>query len=59
MYDQAKLAQLAEARDRWEETTLHQTLARAPERREEFMTASGEPIRRLYTPCLLYTSRCV
>ena len=34
MYDQAKLAQLAESRDRWEETTLHQTLARAPERRE-------------------------
>ena len=50
MYDQAKLAQLAESRDRWEETTLHQTLARAPERRDDFMTTSGEPIRRLYTP---------
>ena len=50
MYDKDKLAQLAEARDRWEETTLHQTLARAPERRNDFMTTSGEPIRRLYTP---------
>jgi methylmalonyl-CoA mutase N-terminal domain/subunit len=50
MYDQAKLAQLAEARDRWEETTLQNTLARAPERKNEFVTTSGEPIRRLYTP---------
>ncbi|HRN66826.1 MAG TPA: methylmalonyl-CoA mutase family protein [Promineifilum sp.] len=50
MYDKAKLAELAEARDRWEETTLQQTLARAPERKEQFVTTSGEPIRRLYTP---------
>ena len=50
MYDQAKLADLAEARDRWEETTLQQTLARAAERKEQFVTTSGEPIRRLYTP---------
>ncbi len=50
MYDKAKLAQLAEAHDRWEETTLQQTLARAPERKEQFVTTSGEPIRRLYTP---------
>ena len=42
MYDQAKLAQLAESHDRWEETTLHQTLARAPERKERFVTTSGE-----------------
>jgi len=50
MYDKAKLAELAEAHDRWEETTLQQTLARAPERKEQFVTTSGEPIRRLYTP---------
>ena len=50
MYDKAKLAELAEARDRWEETTLQQTLARASERKEQFVTTSGEPIRRLYTP---------
>ncbi len=50
MYDKTKLAQLAEATDRWEETTLQQTLARAPERKEQFVTTSGEPIRRLYTP---------
>ena len=50
MYDKAKLAELSDARDRWEETTLQQTLARAPERKEKFVTTSGEPIRRLYTP---------
>lgn len=50
MYDKAKLAELAEARDRWEETTLQNTLARAPERKDAFVTTSGEPIRRLYTP---------
>lgn len=50
MYDKAKLTELAETRDRWEETTLHQTSARAPERKSRFMTTSGEPIERLYTP---------
>ena len=50
MYDKAKLAELAEAHDRWEETTLQNTLARAPERKAAYVTTSGEPIRRLYTP---------
>lgn len=50
MYDQAKLAELAEANDRWEETTLHRSLSRAPERKDEFLTTSSEPINRLYTP---------
>jgi methylmalonyl-CoA mutase N-terminal domain/subunit len=35
---------------RWEETTLRQTLARMPERQKEFITTSGMPIKRLYTP---------
>ncbi|MFN7209952.1 MAG: methylmalonyl-CoA mutase [Aggregatilineales bacterium] len=50
MFDAKKLEELAHARDRWEETTLHKTLARMPERREEFITTSGKPIARLYTP---------
>ena len=50
MYDKAKLAELAEAQDRWEETTLQRALARASERRDSFETTSGEPIKRLYTP---------
>lgn len=50
MYDKQKLAELANDLDRWEETTLHQTLARSPERKKQFLTTSSEPIRRLYTP---------
>ncbi|MFO7662437.1 MAG: methylmalonyl-CoA mutase family protein [Chloroflexota bacterium] len=50
MYDKAKLTEIAESCDRWEETTLHQTRARAPERNKRFMTTSSEPIERLYTP---------
>lgn len=50
MYDKKKLAELAESKDKWEETTLHKTLARFPERKEQFITTSSEPIKRLYTP---------
>ncbi|NDQ56261.1 MAG: methylmalonyl-CoA mutase family protein [Acidipila sp.] len=39
------------AREReWEEKTLRPSLARSPERKPEFTTVSGYPIRRLYTP---------
>ena len=41
---------LQEARERWEQTTLKKTLDRFPERYEEFITTSGEPVQRLYTP---------
>ncbi len=50
MYDKQKLAELAESKDKWEETTLQKSLARFPERRRKFMTTSAEPIKRLYTP---------
>ncbi len=50
MYDKQKLAEIADNHDRWEETTLHKTLARFPERKAKFMTTSSEPIKRLYTP---------
>src|SRR6202043_476543 len=33
----------------WEENTLKPTLEKSPERRTEFTTISGHPIRRLYT----------
>ena len=35
---------------RWEATTLAETLKRRPERKAEFRTASGIPVKRLYTP---------
>ncbi len=50
MYDKEKLAKLAQNRDKWEETTLHKSTSRFPERKEQFLTTSSEPIRRLYTP---------
>ncbi|MCC7355872.1 MAG: methylmalonyl-CoA mutase family protein [Anaerolineae bacterium] len=50
MYDPAKMAEVREAQARWEETTLQQSLARARERKEKFVTTSSEPVNRLYTP---------
>ncbi|MCE7947350.1 MAG: methylmalonyl-CoA mutase [Chloroflexi bacterium CFX4] len=50
MFDAKKLEELAIARDQWEETTLHHTTAKMPERRAEYITTSGKPIARLYTP---------
>jgi methylmalonyl-CoA mutase N-terminal domain/subunit len=38
------------AKERWQETTLKETLDRYPERAEAFITTSGEPVERLYTP---------
>ena len=48
MFDQHKLAELREAQEKWEETTLQQTLSRAPERQETFVTTSSEAVERLY-----------
>ena len=50
MYDKALLEELAREHARWEETTLGSALARRSERRDEFITASSEPVERLYTP---------
>jgi methylmalonyl-CoA mutase N-terminal domain/subunit len=40
----------SEAEKKWEERTLAPTLAKSPERAQEFTTVSSYPIRRLYTP---------
>src|SRR3990170_5836723 len=50
MYDREKLEQLRLEMEKWEETTLQQTLARLPERQGPFITTSSEPVERLYTP---------
>ena len=39
-----------EALQRWQETTLQRGLARGGERQEQFLTGSGIPVERLYTP---------
>lgn len=50
MYDAQKLENIRQLKEKWEETTLQNSLARLPERREQFITTSSEPIKRLYTP---------
>ncbi len=50
MDDKAKLNELREDQDRWEEATLQRTLNRFPERRDTFITTSSAPVERLYTP---------
>jgi methylmalonyl-CoA mutase N-terminal domain/subunit len=41
---------LRRALQRWEQTALKETLDQHPERCEGFITTSGEPVERLYTP---------
>jgi methylmalonyl-CoA mutase N-terminal domain/subunit len=50
MFNRGKLESIRDSYERWEETTLQRRLARHPERREQFITASGQEMKRLYTP---------
>jgi methylmalonyl-CoA mutase, N-terminal domain len=50
MSDPNELDPLRQAQADWEANTLKKTLARAPERRAEFITTSSAPVERLYTP---------
>ncbi|HEY44707.1 MAG TPA: methylmalonyl-CoA mutase family protein [Anaerolineae bacterium] len=50
MFDREKLETLRLALEEWERDTLNEILDRVPERREQFITTSSEPINRLYTP---------
>ncbi|GAB4408463.1 MAG: methylmalonyl-CoA mutase family protein [Anaerolineales bacterium] len=50
MFDKKQLEAIAADRKRWEETTLKNSLKRLPECRDKFITVSGEPVQRLYTP---------
>jgi methylmalonyl-CoA mutase, N-terminal domain len=50
MFDQQKLYELRQVREQWEKTTFKQSSSNLPERREQFITTSSEPINRLYTP---------
>jgi len=43
-------SRLGTARKRWEKETLAPALERAPERRKRFVSTSGDPVERLYTP---------
>ena len=50
MYDRLRLEELRQSLEKWEEITLGHYLARLPERQAQFITASSEPVERLYTP---------
>jgi methylmalonyl-CoA mutase N-terminal domain/subunit len=50
MSDPNELDNLRQAHADWEANSLRKTLARAPERQEEFITTSSAPVERLYTP---------
>jgi methylmalonyl-CoA mutase, N-terminal domain len=50
MAKQTDPERLREALERWRKDTLDPALKRLPERRDRFITASSEPIERLYTP---------
>jgi methylmalonyl-CoA mutase, N-terminal domain len=50
MYDPKKLDELKRSVENWEDTTLQKALKSLPERADEFITTSSEPINRLYTP---------
>jgi methylmalonyl-CoA mutase, N-terminal domain len=50
MYDKKQLDELKKSLEQWEETSLSRALASLPERMEEFITTSSEPVGRLYTP---------
>ncbi len=50
MFDNESLNQIKQSRSEWEENKLKKTLAKFPERKEEFTTVSGEVVNPLYTP---------
>jgi methylmalonyl-CoA mutase N-terminal domain/subunit len=50
MFDPNAVARIKDETQRWQSTTLKQTLDRFPERQETFVTTSSAPVERLYTP---------
>ncbi len=50
MFDEQSLNKIIKEREKWEKTALPSWLRRNPERKDEFKTASGISIKRLYTP---------
>ena len=50
MFDREKLEALEEQQEQWQDTTLKKSLSKNPERSDQFMTTSSDPVDRLYTP---------
>ena len=49
LFDKEELERLKVERQHWEETTVHQSLERMPER-DNLVTTSSVPVNRVYTP---------
>ena len=50
MFDKNSIEEIRTKLVHWKENTLAQSIKRIPERKDKFITASSEPINRLYTP---------
>ncbi|NMC11477.1 MAG: methylmalonyl-CoA mutase family protein [Chloroflexi bacterium] len=50
MFDSQEIENLRRKQEEWENTCLKTSLAQLPERKKEFITASSEPVQRLYSP---------
>ena len=50
MFDRKKLDELKGSHENWEQSALKKTLGQLPERKDNFITTSCEPINRLYSP---------
>jgi len=50
MFDKQKLTDIQKEKERWKKTTLPKWIHNHPERKNNFHTTSGIPIKRLYTP---------
>jgi len=50
MFDKEEMKKIKQLKKEWENTVIQKTLERFPERKEKFVTGSGEEVERLYTP---------
>ncbi len=50
MCDEQAISEIEQEKRNWTESRLQSTLARHPERHDEFVTISSAPVKRLYTP---------
>lgn len=50
LFNQEALDEIREREEKWEESTVQRSLARFPERYDEFRTLSNIPVKRVYTP---------
>jgi len=50
VYEEQRLNEITKEDERWEKATLPKWLSNHPERKNEFHTSSGTPVKRLYTP---------